>query len=168
MALSSRIAFTVGIAFTAMGLVIGCFAARVSTFTCIRDQTEQQGICRLEQSTLFLPWNKKVVSFPLDDIQKAESVELGVDLYAVVLRSRSNAPNPSLYTSEYAENSHQLASQINSFLDNPKTNVLKMQEGGGFQETVILLGFCSFGLLLIWQSIEFWHHPDSNINLDSK
>ncbi|WP_068818140.1 hypothetical protein [Phormidesmis priestleyi] len=70
----SRTPFVLGIAFTAMGLVIGYFATHVSTFTCIRHEMEQQGICRLKQSTLFLPWNKQVTSFQLNDIQKAESV----------------------------------------------------------------------------------------------
>ncbi len=155
----SRIPFILGIAFTAMGLVIGCFAAQVSTFTCIRPEIAQPGFCRLEQSTLFLPWNKEVVSFPLKDIQNAKSVEIGVDSYTVVLRSRDHASNFLLHKSEYSENTQLLASQINSFLDNPQAKALSIREGGGMPETIVLLSFCGFGLLLTWQGSKFGRHP---------
>jgi hypothetical protein len=140
-----------GIGITAIGLFIGCLVARVSTFTCIRDELgEQQGHCQLEQSTLFMPWVKKVSSIPLSDIQKAESVELNVESHSVVLRLRNDAPKFSLHKSEYSQNTEQLAAQINSFLSNSKVKSFSLREGGGIEETLILLGFCGFGLLFAW------------------
>jgi len=161
MRLSSRIPFVFGIGFTAMVLAIGCLAARVTTITCSRNGAELQGICRLEQSTLFLPWNKTVAKIQLKAIQKAEVVELGVDRYTVVLRLRNDAPNFLLHQSEYAENAQKLARHINAFLGNPKAKGVTMQEGGGLQETMVLLSSLAFGLFFIWAGIRSKHQPDA-------
>jgi hypothetical protein len=142
-----------GTCFTLMGLLIGCFAARVATFTCTREQITQQpekGNCQLEQSTLLIPWGKTLNRVELKDIQKAESVEMGFDIYTVVLRLKNNKDTFLLHKSEYSHNSQQLATLINSFLSNPKTKSFRFQEGGGIGETLVLLSFCGFGIMLTY------------------
>jgi hypothetical protein len=163
-----------GTAFTLMGLVIGCAAARVVVFTCTRDRITQQqgkGICQLEESTLFIPWAKTVNSVELKDIQKAESVEIDVETYTVVLRLKNNKDKFSLHKSAYSHNSQQLATLINSFLANSKAKSFSFREGGGIGETLILLSFCGFGITLTYfgfmglqASLRASNHQRSELN----
>ncbi|PAX59954.1 hypothetical protein [Brunnivagina elsteri] len=142
-----------GSAFTLIGLVIGCFAARVAVFTCTHDrftQQQEKGNCQLEQSTLLMPWAKKIDRIESRDIQKAESVEVNFDTYTVVLRLKNNNDKFLLYQSPYSQNSQQLATLINSFLTNSKAKSFRFQEGGGVGETLVLLSFCSFGIMLTY------------------
>lgn len=155
---SSRIPLVSGIGLAAMGLIVGCFAARVSTFTCIRGKAEQQGICRLEKSTVFLPWNKTVENVQLNNIQKAEFVETGDGSYTVVLRLHSDVSSFLIHNSEYSNNARQIARQINSFLGNPSAKTITVQEGGSIEETAILIGFCGFSLLFASIGTKFWHN----------
>jgi cell division protein FtsL len=151
--LSVALTLIFGISFTLMGLVIAAFAARTAIVTCTREQTNQQlekGNCQLEESTLFMPWDKKINRVELKDIQKAESVEMGFDIYTVVLRLKDNKNTFLPYKSEYSHNSQQLATVINSFLTNPKTRSFRFQEGGGIGETLVLLSFCGFGIMLTY------------------
>jgi hypothetical protein len=168
MSLSPRIPIVAGTGLTVIGLIMGCFVARVSTFICIRSGADQQGICRLEQSTLFLPWNKTVTSVQLSDIQKAESINLGVDNYTVVLRLRSSESNFSLHRTEYSQNSQQLAKQINSFLGNSEAKGFSFREGGGLGEIIVLIGFCGYGLLFAWLGTKFCHRANSRLDLVEK
>lgn len=165
--MSSRIPMVTGTGITVMGLIMGCFIARVSTFTCVRSGADQQGICRLEQSTLFIPWNKTVTSVQLSDVQKAESINLGVDSYTVVLRLRNSEPNFPLHRTEYSQNSQQLAKQINSFLGNSEAKGFSFREGGGLIEIVFLISFCGYGLLFAWIGTKFSHRADSRSNSDN-
>jgi hypothetical protein len=142
-----------GAAFTLMGLVIGCAAARVVVFTCTRERVTQQQekeSCQLEQSTLLMTWAKKIDRIELKDIQKAESVEVNFDTYTVLLRLKNNNDKFSLYQSPYSQNSQQLATLINSFLANSKAKSFRFQEGGGIGETLVLLSFCCFGIMLTY------------------
>ncbi|BAZ42862.1 hypothetical protein NIES4101_88320 [Calothrix sp. NIES-4101] len=148
-----------GVAFTSIGLVIGCVAARVAVFTCTRDEATQHaktGNCQLEQSTLLTPWAKTLNKVALQDIHKAESVEIDVENYTVHLRLKNNKGKLSLYQSPYSQNSQQLATIINSFLANTKTKSFSFQEGGGIGETLALLSFCGFGITLTYFGLMGW------------
>ncbi len=163
-----------GAAFTLIGLVIGCAAARVVIFTCIRDRVNQQqgqGICQLEESTLFIPWAKTVNSIEVKDIQKAESVEIGVETYTVILRLKHNKDNFSLHKSAYSHNSQQLATLINSFLANSKAKSFSFREGSGIGETLAILSFCGFGVVITYwgvmglkASLPALNHQQSELN----
>lgn len=153
----SALTLVFGSALTITGLVIGCVAARVSTFTCIRSNGTQQGVCQLEKSTVFLPWIKTVSSVPLSNVRKAE---VGTKDYTVVLRLRDNSPTFLVHESEYSESSQQIIGQINSFLDHSQAKSLSIQEGGGIEATIALVGFCGFSLFFAWVGAKTWQHTD--------
>lgn len=144
-----------GSTLTVMGLVIGCMAARVSTFTCTRPNGNQRGICQLETSTIFLPWIKTVAGISLSNVQKAE---IAADSYTVVLRLHDNSPSFLVYESESSENSQQITEEINSFLSHSKAKSLSIQQGGGIEATIALLGFCGFSLFFVWFGAKSWQH----------
>lgn len=156
----SALTIVLGSALTVMGLVIGCVAARVSTFTCIRSETNQQGICQVEKSTVFLPWVKTVSRVPLSHIQKAEVRANG---YTVVLKLRDDSPSFWVYESEYSENSQRITEQINSFLSHAQTRSLSIQAGGGIEGTIALLGFCGFSSAFTWLGVKTWQHTYQKI-----
>lgn len=151
----STLTIVFGSALTVMGLVIGCVAARVTTFTCIRASVNQQGICQLEKSTVFLPWIKTVSRVPLSNVQKAKVRANG---YTVVLQLRDNSPSFWVYESEYSENSQRVTEQINSFLSHAQTRSFSIQQGGGLEETIALIGFCGFSLSFAWLGVKTWQH----------
>jgi hypothetical protein len=104
----SPVPLVFGTLMTAMGLAMGCFVAQVTTLTCWRDRPNQPGLCRLDQSTVFLPWQKTGVSIQLEDVQNADLIEEGGENYRLVLRSRNQiADRPSsdrsIFKSEYSE-----------------------------------------------------------------
>ncbi|MEA5573327.1 hypothetical protein [Calothrix sp. UHCC 0171] len=157
--LSIGLTIFLGIAFTSMGLIIGCAAARVAVLTCIRDgatQHPETGNCQLEKSTLLTPWAKTSNKVALQDIHKAESVEIDVETYTVQLQLKNNKDKFSLYQSPYSQNSQQLATLINSFLANTNTKSFRFQEGGGIGETLALLSVCGFGITLTYFGLMGW------------
>jgi hypothetical protein len=125
---------TFGVAFTAMNLAWGCFGGGVKTFTCIRDQ----GICRSEESSTFLPWRKTIHTIAIKDIQRAELREFG-EGYTVVLLSAKNKPILSISAG---------VDQMNSFLHNPEAKNFTSKAGGDPGETIILIGNCIMGLFV--------------------
>lgn len=125
---------TFGVAFTAMSLTLGCFGGGVKTFTCTRDQ----GICRSEESSPFLPWRKTIHTIAIKDIQKAELRELG-EGYVVVLLSAKNKPILSISAG---------IDQMNSFLHDPKAKNFTSKVGGNPGEAITLVGLCILGLFV--------------------
>jgi hypothetical protein len=142
---------TFGVAFTVINLTVGCFGGGIKTFTCIRDQ----GICRSEVSSTFLPWRKKIHTIAIKNIQKAELRELGEE-YAVVLLSANN--KPIIYISAGVD-------QMNSFLHNPKAKSFTSKVGGSSGETITLIGHCILGLFVSFLPnllVQLRHHANTS------
>jgi hypothetical protein len=136
-----------GTLMTTMGLAMGCFVAQVTTLHCWRDRSNQPGVCRLDQSTVFLPWKTTGISIQLEDVQKAELIDEGGEDYRLVLRSRNKIADRSIFKSEYSEPSQTFANGINSFLETPSKTGFTARQGGTPEEIGALVGFCGFGLL---------------------
>jgi hypothetical protein len=125
---------TFGMAFTFVGLTLGCFGGGIKTFTCIRDQ----GICRLEESSPFLPWRKTIHTIAIRDIQKAELRDLG-EVYAVVLLSAKHKPIFSIPTE---------VDQMNSFLHDPQAKDFTSKSIDDPSVTITLIGLCTMGVFV--------------------
>ena len=129
---------TFGVAFTVINLTVGCFGGGIETFTCMRDQ----GICRSEVSSRFLPWRKTIRTIAIKNIQKAELRVFGEygENHVVVLLSAKN--KAIIYISSAG------IDQMNSFLHNPEAKSLTSKAGGNSGETITLIGNCIGGLFV--------------------
>jgi hypothetical protein len=125
---------TFSVMFTIGNLTLGCFGGGIETFTCIKEQ----GICRSEKSSPFLPWRKTIHTIAIRDIQKAESRELGEGFY-VVLLSNKNKPIISISAD---------VDRINSFLHDPKVKKFTSKTVGDSNMTIILIVNCMVGLFV--------------------
>jgi hypothetical protein len=125
---------TFGMAFTVVGLTLGCFGGGIKTFTC----TREQGICRSEESSHFLPWRKTIHTIAIKDIQKAELRDLG-EAYDVVLLSVKNKPILSIPTG---------VDQMNSFLYDPQAKDFTSKSVDDLFVTITLIGLCTMGVFV--------------------
>jgi hypothetical protein len=125
---------TFGVVFTTVALTLGCFGGGIKTFTCIREQ----GICRLEESSYFLPWRKTIHTIAIRDIQKAELRDLG-EAYDVILLSVKHKPILSIPPG---------VDQMNSFLHDPKAKDFTSKSVDAQGTTITLIGLVIMGLFV--------------------
>jgi len=137
-----------GGAFTILVWVIGAYAAKVSTVTCLRFEAgNSQGYCQLRESTVFRPWVVTTTQVALGDIRRATVKEDGAELYTVLLLLHQD--RPPVPVSQLPDRSPQeaIAAHINTFLHHPETPSITIQTGGSVEDIGLLIVFLGLGPL---------------------